>query len=141
MRWPQIQRTERTPLVVPTPRIAPVIAWVVEIGMPEVRRGDDRGRGGGLGAEAADGLQARDAEPIVFTIRHPPNIVPSAIATWQMRMIHHATVCVVAEDVEGVEPVLSGSGCVQCFSARRRSSSMTMMPIVFCASLPPWLRL
>ena len=34
MRWPQIQRTERTPLVVPTPRIAPVIACVVEMGMP-----------------------------------------------------------------------------------------------------------
>ena len=31
--------------------------------------------------------------PNVLTMRHPPNIVPSAIAAWQERITHSATVC------------------------------------------------
>ena len=34
IRSPQTQRTERTPLAEPTPRIAPVMAWVVLMGIP-----------------------------------------------------------------------------------------------------------
>ena len=32
-------------------------------------------------------------EPIVLTIRQPPNIVPRAIAPWQVRMIQSAMSC------------------------------------------------
>src|SRR5687768_15336487 len=76
IRWPQIHRTERTPLVVPTPRIDPVIAWVVESGTPQwVAR---------MIVEAAavsaqkppTGWSRVMPDPIVFTIRQPPKIVP-----------------------------------------------------------------
>src|SRR5205814_1240925 len=36
MRCPQTQRTHRARLVVPTPRMAPVDGWVVEMGAPRI---------------------------------------------------------------------------------------------------------
>ena len=140
MRWPQIQRTERTPRVVPTPRIAPVIACVVEIGMPQCVAAMIVVAAAVSAQKPPTGCRRVMPEPIVFTIRHPPNIVPSAIATWQVRMIHSATLCVVAEDVEVVEPVCPGRAASSAH-ARRRRAACTMMPIVFCASFPPWPRL
>ena len=59
--------------------------------------------------------------PIVFTMRQPPNIVPSAIAAWQIRMTQSGT---------------------SNFCRRPEATSRpVMIPIVFCASLPPWPRL
>src|SRR5207244_2127283 len=58
-------------------------------------------------------------EPIVCTMRQPPNSVPSPIAAWQAITTHNGT----------------------WNSLPRRPceySSTAMMPIVFCASLPPW---
>ena len=60
--------------------------------------------------------------PIVFTMRQPPNKVPSAIATWQAMTTQNGTL--------KVSPLIPAA-----------NSSMAMMPIVFCASLPPWPRL
>ena len=59
--------------------------------------------------------------PIVFTIRQPPNIVPNAIAACEIRMTQSGT-----------------SNFWRCPEATR---SPVMIPIVFCASLPPWPRL
>src|SRR3954467_5759930 len=83
MRWPQIQRTERTPLVVPTPRIEPVIAWVVEIGTPQLVAAMVGGGAGFAAQKPPMGCSLVMPEPMVFTIRQPPKIVPSAIAPQQ----------------------------------------------------------
>ena len=138
MRWPQIQRTERTPLVVPTPRIEPVMAWVVEIGMPPIGGADDRGGGGGFGAEAADGLQAGDARAHGFD--------DSPAAEHRAQRDRGVT----GEDDPPARRVWSWpkSSVVVAVRVGRPSpawpaavSSRTMMPMVFCASLPPWPRL
>ena len=63
--------------------------------------------------------------PIVFTIRQPPNSVPSAIAAWQESTTQN-----------GISAALKSGRSEPCAT---RSSAM--MPIVFCASLPPWPRL
>src|SRR6476646_8510960 len=84
IRSPQIQRTLRTPFIVPTPRIDPVIACVVLIGMPRCVAT--------MIVEAADvsaqkpptGANRVIPDPIVFTMRHPPKNVPSAIAPLQV---------------------------------------------------------
>jgi hypothetical protein len=61
--------------------------------------------------------------PIVFTIRQPPMSVPRPIAAWHARTTHNGgSVCVA-----GIAP--------------DAISTTKMMPIVFCASLPPWPRL
>src|SRR4051812_29685908 len=94
MRSPQIQRTERTPLVVPTPRIEPVMAWVVEIGTPR-RVAAMIVKAAAVSAQKPPtGWSLVMPEPMVLTMRQPPNIVPMAIAKWHTRMIHHATLWV-----------------------------------------------
>ena len=62
--------------------------------------------------------------PMVFTMRQPPNSVPSAIAAWQMQD----------------RPTAARSN-VRASVARRRPAAPVMMPMVFWASLPPWPRL
>src|SRR3954451_787689 len=91
MRWPQIQRTERTPLVVPTPRIEPVMACVVEIGTPQLVAAMMVVAAAVSAQKPPIGWSLVMPEPIVFTIRQPPKMVPSAIAPQQERMIHQAT--------------------------------------------------
>ena len=61
--------------------------------------------------------------PIVRTMRQPPESVPSPIAAWQDRTTQSGT-C-------GETPACTD----RCPVA---SSAATMMPAVFCASLPPW---
>src|SRR5580704_6716643 len=91
IRSPQIQRTERTPRVVPTPRIEPVIAWVVEMGIPPMDVKPIIVAAAAVSAQKPPtGVRRVMLEPMVLTIRHPPNIVPKPIAAWQERMIHHA---------------------------------------------------
>ena len=139
MRWPQIQRTERTPRVVPTPRIEPVMAWVVEIGMSPKVAPMMVVAAAGSAQKPPTGWRRVMPEPIVLTMRHPPNIVPRAMAAWQERMIRQA-------DVVRQWPRCNWPQCVQSPCARLAAwpaavSSRTMMPIVFWASLPPWPRL
>ena len=64
----------------PTPLIAPVMVWVVETGMPNA---DARKIAVAPPVSAQKPPYGRSLVircPIVFTIRHPPNSVPSAIA-------------------------------------------------------------
>ena len=62
-------------------------------------------------------------DPIVFTMRQPPESVPRPIAAWQMSTTH------------------IGMSVVACGLRFEATSTPAMMPIVFCASLPPWPRL
>ena len=66
------------------------------------------------------GLSLVRPMPIVLTMRQPPNSVPRPIAAWHARMTHSRHVRRSAHQV----PLAI--------------SSAMMMPIVFCASLPPW---
>ncbi len=110
--------------VAPTPMMAPVMVWVVETGMPEVGQ-EQRGGPGRLGAEPADGLKLGDLHP--HRLDDAPAAAtscPTAMARWQDRMIQS-----VLESVS--ESWVSGCMC------RAATSSATMMPMVFWASLPP----
>ena len=76
----------------PVPTIAPVMVWVVETGIAEGGREEERDRAAGLGAEArrpAASLVIR--MPIVRTMRHPPESVPRPIAAWQASTTQNGT--------------------------------------------------
>ena len=90
MRCPQIQRTDRKPRIVPTPRMEPVIAWVVEMGTPPKVAIKMVVAAAASAQKPPTGCNRVIPEPMVLTIRQPPNIVPRAIAVWQVRMIHQA---------------------------------------------------
>ena len=93
MRSPQIHRTDRTPCVVPTPRMAPVMAWVVEMGIPPMIAPQIVAAAETSAQNPPTGCSRVIPEPTVLTIRQPPNIVPSAMAAWQERIIHGAMLC------------------------------------------------
>src|SRR5205814_6124189 len=80
MRWPQIQRTERTPLVVPTPRIAPVIACVVEIGIPPKVAPMMVEAAAASAQKPPTGWRRVMPEPMVLTMRQLAAVVPRAMA-------------------------------------------------------------
>src|SRR2546423_15511467 len=87
IRWPQIQRTDRTPLVVPTPRMAPVMAWVVEIGTPRILVKPKMAAAAAVSAQKPPtGWRRGMLLPIVLTIPHPPNILPEAMGPFHDRM-------------------------------------------------------
>ena len=107
--------------VAPTPMIAPVMVWVVETGMP-ARVAPISVIAPAVSAQKPPkGCSLVIFVPIVFTIRQPPNSVPNAMAAWQMRITQSGT-----------------SNFSRCPAATSRP---VMMPMVFCASLPPWPRL
>src|SRR3954470_23185265 len=93
IRWPQIHRTDRSPRVVPTPRIDPVMAWVVLMGTPPNVAAKIVVAAAVSAQNPPTGVRRVMPDPIVLTIRHPPNIVPRAMAAWHVRMIHQATLC------------------------------------------------
>src|SRR4051794_41948705 len=88
IRCPQIQRTERTPRVVPTPRIAPVIAWVVEMGIPRRVAPMIVMAAAGSAQKPPTGWRRGVPPPLGFTIRPPPHILPHALAPVQERGGH-----------------------------------------------------
>src|ERR1700722_4823490 len=81
MRRAQTHRTACQPRVAPTPEIAPAIACVVEMGT-------EAGAAGPIALPPANSAENPPIgrrwgvirDPMVFTIRHPPSIVPTAIA-------------------------------------------------------------
>ena len=77
---PQIHRTERKFLALPTPRIAPVMAWVVEMGMPPIAVPSSVIAPAVSAQNPPTGDKRVRFDPIVLTIRQPPNIVPKAMA-------------------------------------------------------------
>jgi hypothetical protein len=74
------QRTADARRAAPTPMMAPVMVWVVETGMPRLVA---RNRVIAPPVSAQNpccGLRRVILEPMVWTIRQPPNMVPSASA-------------------------------------------------------------
>ena len=80
MRWPQIQRTLRKVRVEPTPRMEPVMACVVEMGMPRKVEPMMVVAAAVSAQNPPTGLSRVIEEPMVLTMRQPPNMVPSAMA-------------------------------------------------------------
>src|SRR5438477_12184900 len=74
--------------VEPTPTMAPVIVWVVETGIPwaAVKNSVAAAALSALAPPTGWSLVMRD--PIVCTIRHPPDSVPRAMAAWADSTTH-----------------------------------------------------
>ena len=77
------QRTACTRRAEPTPTIAEVIVWVVETGMPRYVA-PNRVIAPAVSAQApCIGLSRVILDPIVCTIRQPPNMVPTPMTVKQ----------------------------------------------------------
>ena len=116
-------RTDRARCVAPTPTIDPVIVWVVLTGMPNRVANRMLSAPPASAQNPPTGRNRVTREPIVWTMRQPPNIVPSAIAVWHESTIHSGSV--------------SGLSSTLALRWPAPMSSAAMMPIVFCASLAP----
>src|SRR5437764_5044167 len=108
--------------VVPTPTMAPVIVCVVDTGMPAWAVKNRVAAAAASALMPPTGWSFVIRAPMVWTIRHPPNAVPRAMATSAEILTHHGT------------PAVAGRWC----SAMSRARTT---PMVFCASLVPWPRL
>ncbi|MNC92430.1 hypothetical protein D3C83_88570 [compost metagenome] len=73
------QRTAENFLAEPTPTIAPVIVCVVDTGMPRVVARNSIVAPPSSAQNPPTGLSLVILWPIVFTMRHPPKAVPSAM--------------------------------------------------------------
>src|SRR3546814_17908789 len=79
------QRTADSRRDAPTPMIAPVMVWVVETGTP-IQVAPNKVNAPPVSAQNPSwGVSRVLFEPMVLTIRHPPNSVPNAIDAWQER--------------------------------------------------------
>jgi len=73
------QRTAESRLIDPTPIIPPAMVWVVLTGMPTCVANSMAAADAASAAKPSWGSSFVIPSPIVRTIRHPPNNVPSAI--------------------------------------------------------------
>jgi len=64
----------------PTPMIDPVMVWVVETGMPKYWVKNSVNAPAVSALTPSSGVILVMREPIVFTILHPPDMVPKAMA-------------------------------------------------------------
>jgi hypothetical protein len=78
------QRTALNLCIEPTPMIEPVIVWVVLMGTPRAEEIKSTVAAPVSAQKPSTGVNFATFWPIVLTIRHPPNIVPSAMAAWQL---------------------------------------------------------
>jgi hypothetical protein len=117
------QRTAEALRVAPTPTMAPVMVCVVDTGMPSAGGQEQRERAAGLGTEAAHRLELGDA------LAHGLDDAPAAEQRAQ------ADGDVAGPDHPGGRHLVAGRRSPEAIS------SIQMMPMVFCASLPPWPRL
>jgi hypothetical protein len=101
--------------------IAVEITWVVETGIPKCDAPRMIDAAVVSAAKPWTGSSRTTFWPIVFMIRQPPAAVPRDIAVAAMRITQTGTVLVVD-------------------SAPALKRARVMMPIVFWASLEPWLR-
>src|SRR5712691_13465059 len=99
--------------------MAPVMVWVVETGTPSQVAMNSVAAPPVSAQNPCIGVSLVIRRPMVRTIRQPPIRVPSAIAAW-----HDSTT------QNGTENSAPRYPC--------EYSSTAMMPMVFCASLPPW---
>src|ERR1700712_4809503 len=112
------QRTADTRRAAPTPTMAPVMVWVVETGTPSQVAMNSVAAPPVSAQNPCIGVSLVIRRPMVRTIRQPPIKVPIAIAVW-----HDSTT------QNGIEKCSPRCPC--------EYSSTAMMPMVFCASLPP----
>src|SRR3954454_21343695 len=115
------QRTAETRRAAPTPTMAPVMVCVVEPGTPSQVAMNRVAAPPVSAQKPCIGVSFVIRRPMVRTIRQPPIKVPNAIAAW------HASTT-----QNGTENSLPRCPC--------EYSRTAMMPMVFCASLPPWPR-
>src|SRR2546430_7694204 len=80
------QRTEESRRVAPTPMMAPVMVWVVLMGMPAMAVPRRVAAPAVSAQNPPTGLSFVILCPIVLTIRQPPAMVPSPMAAWQIKM-------------------------------------------------------
>src|SRR6202012_4029888 len=113
------QRTAEARRAAPTPTMAPVMVWVVETGTPSQVAMNSVAAPPVSAQNPCIGVSLVMRSPMVRTMRQPPISVPSAIAAW-----HDSTT------QNGTERCAPRWPC--------EYSSTAMMPMVFCASLPPW---
>ena len=73
------QRTAESLLVAPTPTIAPVMVWVVLTGIPATVAPMIEQAAAVSALKPPMGSSLVILVPIVFTIRHPPSMVPREI--------------------------------------------------------------
>ena len=125
------QRTAERRFVAPTPTIAPVIVCVVLTGMPK-RDAESMTSAPAVSAQKPPtGRSFVMRVPIVCTMRHPPKSVPSEIIVYALSSTHTGIESSEVTYMWRSNPVSPAN--VACVATRRP----TMMPIVFCASLPP----
>src|SRR5436189_2976158 len=98
--------------------MAPVMVWVVETGTPSQVAMNSVAAPPVSAQNPCIGVSLVIRRPIVRTIRQPPIRVPSAIAAWHDNTTQNGT-----------------EKCAPRYPCEY--SSTAMMPIVFCASLPP----
>src|SRR3954471_23922322 len=84
-------RTALSRWVVPTPTMAPLIVWVVDTGTPPNVASPSE-----IAADVSDAIPPTGCsfvifEPIVCTIRQPPNSVPRPIARCAEKTTHNGT--------------------------------------------------
>src|SRR4051812_1231973 len=115
-------RTADKRWLAPTPTMPPVIVCVVETGMPWAEVKNNMAAAADSAQTPPTGLMRVSLVPIVFTMRHPPVSVPSAMA-----------VCAESTTHSGTSEFLPTSPVAM--------SRARITPIVFCASLAPWPRL
>ncbi|MNV87556.1 hypothetical protein D3C71_1816900 [compost metagenome] len=76
------QRTAETRRAAPTPMMAPVIVWVVDTGMPSHVAPKSVSAPPVSAQNPCIGFSLVIFDPMVCTMRQPPNSVPSAMADW-----------------------------------------------------------
>ena len=72
--------TAEAPFTAPTPIIEPVIVWVVLTGMPAAAVANSVTAAPDSAQKPPKGSSLVIFEPMVLTMRHPPQMVPSARA-------------------------------------------------------------
>lgn len=111
------QRTAESLRTDPTPEIAPVMTWVVLTGTPKYVEVKMLTALAVSAQKPSMGCSFVILLPIVLTILQPPLKVPNAIAVYALKTTHNGTVKFL------INPPTN--------------SKLVIMPMVFCASLPP----
>src|SRR5439155_107057 len=91
MRPATPHRTAERRCAAPTPEIAPVIVWVVLTGMPKCDAMNSVMAPLVSAQKPPKGVSLVSRCPIVLTMRHPPDMVPSPMAAPQAMMTHAGT--------------------------------------------------
>ena len=139
MRLATLQRTQERRRREPMPTIAPVMVCVVLTGTPNTEAINREIEEADSAQKPSTGRRRVIFWPIVLTIFHPPESVPSAIAPWQSNTTESGTInwpC-AASSISWWVSRKSRIGPTS-LPVKPPSKSMLIIPMVFWASLPPW---